>query len=162
LRRRRAELYDDDGRSRRGRPSPAPWPTWRARMAIRRRQGQARAAGSPASSVPISLSAPPSSLRTAGVHEHEQSRPTFFSRTAPRKGARPLGATTAGCGGIGGGWRSPLDLEEAGGRRCFPGLLQETAAVAVPSNADNKRDGAILKETGAGGLSGASSSVQGS
>jgi hypothetical protein len=40
----------------------------------------------------------------------------------------------------------------SGDRRCFPGLLQETAAAAVPSNGDGKRDGAILKETGAGGL----------
>jgi hypothetical protein len=40
----------------------------------------------------------------------------------------------------------------SGGRRCFPGLLQETAAAVVPSNSDGKRDGAILKETGAGGL----------
>jgi hypothetical protein len=47
----------------------------------------------------------------------------------------------------------PLDLKEAGGRRHFPGLLQETAAAHFPSNGDGKRDGAILLETGVGGLS---------
>jgi hypothetical protein len=48
----------------------------------------------------------------------------------------------------------PLDLKEAGGRRHFPGLLQETAAAHFPSNGDGKRDGTILQETGAGGLRG--------
>jgi hypothetical protein len=46
----------------------------------------------------------------------------------------------------------PLDPEEAGGRRHFPGLLQETAAAHFPSNGDGKSDGVILQETGAGGL----------
>jgi hypothetical protein len=47
---------------------------------------------------------------------------------------------------------TPLNLEEAGGRRHFPGLLQETAAAHFPSNGAGKRDGAILQQTGAGGL----------
>jgi hypothetical protein len=46
----------------------------------------------------------------------------------------------------------PLDLEEAGARRFFPELLQETAAAFSPSKTDGKEDSAGLKETGAGGL----------
>jgi hypothetical protein len=81
-------------------------------------------------------------------HRHWRGRRRQFRA----KAREVVGGASSEAGGTGGGWRSPLDLEEAGGRRCFPGLLQETTAAAVPSNGDGKRDAAILKETGAGGL----------
>jgi hypothetical protein len=81
-------------------------------------------------------------------HRHWRGRRRQFRA----KAREVVGGASSEAGGTGGGWRSPLDLEEAGGRRCFPGVLQETAAAAVPSNGDGKTDAAILKETGAGGL----------
>jgi hypothetical protein len=44
-------------------------------------------------------------------------------------------------------------MKEAGGRRLFPGLLQETAAAHVPAKLTGIRMAGVFPDTGVGGLS---------